>query len=179
MKIYTRTGDEGETGRLVGPRVPKTHPQIEATGAVDELNAALGWAATQPLEDRLLAILNRCQNELFSFGAFLAGGAEVDDKAAVERLERDIDLLEEDLPPLRQFILPGGSPGAAALHLTRTICRRAERRVVALAEIDATRRPAIGYVNRLADLLFVMARSACQSAGAAEIKWSSDGARNT
>ena len=173
MKIYTRTGDEGETGRLAGERVSKTHPQIEACGSVDELNATLGWAAAQELEAPLLRILARIQNELFSLGAFLAGSAAntaLGEEASLQ-MERDIDALERDLPPLTQFILPGGSPGAAALHMARTICRRAERRVVAVIVTDATRQPAIRYLNRLSDLLFVMARTACHDAGVPEVKW--------
>lgn len=175
MKIYTRAGDDGNTARLGGGRVPKDDPRIEASGAVDELNASLGCAAALPLAGPHAEIVARVQHELFSLGAELAGGKPMLEPSAVSRLEADIDRLEESLPPLTQFILPGGSSGAAALHLARTACRKAERRVVATRAPDTVEQPAVRYLNRLADLLFVLARAECHAAGAEEVVWSPGG----
>ncbi|MEX2185593.1 MAG: cob(I)yrinic acid a,c-diamide adenosyltransferase [Pirellulales bacterium] len=183
MKIYTKTGDDGETGLFGGGRVAKDDLRIEAYGAVDELNAALGLArASRPPTD-VDAVLVAIQNDLFVAGAELATPAASLDKLDkrsdrladrhIERLEAAIDRFEARLVPLTQFILPGGDSTAAALHLARTICRRAERRVVSLrrdqpsAVSDAT----MIYINRLGDLLFVLARASAAAAGISEFAW--------
>ncbi|HZZ85462.1 MAG TPA: cob(I)yrinic acid a,c-diamide adenosyltransferase [Anaeromyxobacteraceae bacterium] len=182
MKIYTKTGDAGETGLFGGPRVGKDDPRVEAYGAVDELNAALGAArATSAGADlELDRLLGAVQHRLFTVGAELAtpAGAKahrvvpaVDPEWAAE-LERSIDALERELPALRQFILPGGAPFAAALHLARCICRRAERRAVALSRREQVEPAVLVYLNRLSDWLFVAARAANHRAGAAEEPWS-------
>jgi cob(I)alamin adenosyltransferase len=180
VKIYTKTGDRGETG-LLGPlRVPKSHPRIEAYGSVDELNATIGLTRTEmgaePGADALLA---RVQDDLFAIGAILATqpGVRVPSARAVtardaRRLERAIDAMTAELPPLRTFVLPGGSRGGAFLHLARTVCRRAERAVVALARQErGVPGGVIVYLNRLSDLLFVMARHANARAGVPDVPW--------
>jgi len=179
VKIYTKTGDLGETSLLGGTRVPKDHLRVAAYGDVDETNAALGAAralAEPPLERLLFSI----QKDLFAIGAQLADPthrvAARRAKAAitaahVRRLEKAIDAREERLPPLRSFVLPGGTPAAALLHQARTVCRRAERSVVTLArEADVDPR-IIVYLNRLSDLVFVLARSENHRAGLAEDRW--------
>ena len=180
MKIYTRTGDRGQTGLLGGRRVPKSHLRVTAYGEVDELNAALGTVRAQALDPELRALLAEIQRLLFAIGAQLADPrariARDREKAAVgpadvEQLERAIDVREATLPPLRRFILPGGAPLGAQLHLARTVCRRAERAVVALsrkAQVDAR---LLTYLNRLSDLLFVLARFENQRAGQTEEPW--------
>ena len=176
-RIYTRAGDDGETGLVDGTRVSKADPRVAAYGDVDELNAFLGLVRARKPDTDLDSLLERIQRDLFALGARLAdprrapsGSAKAalgpDDAA---RLEQAIDRLEADLPALRRFILPGGSETGALLHLARTVCRRAERRIVALGE--ATDASAIVYVNRLSDLLFVMARTANRRAGAGETEW--------
>jgi cob(I)alamin adenosyltransferase len=178
MKIYTRTGDDGRTG-IIGPgRVPKSAPRVEAYGQVDELNATLGVARSLDAQRWLDAELGAIQSLLFNLGAELATtSAEAlgkmprvaDEDVAV--LERIIDRLEESLPALTRFIVPGGTPLGAQLHVARTVCRRAERAVVALAQADEIEPRLIRYLNRLADLLFVMARWANHKAGATETQW--------
>ena len=182
-KIYTKTGDAGETGLLGGSRVPKDHPRVEAYGQVDELNAAIGL--TLALEPRTFAreLLEQVQRELFNIGAELAridptrtGKALREPPigpAQVAALEAAIDRHETQVPPLKQFILPGGVPKAAALHLARTVCRRAERAVVRLEREHDARATScvVPYLNRLSDLLFVLARVANHAAGAPEITW--------
>ena len=180
MKIYTKSGDEGTTGLLGSGRVAKDHPRIEAYGAVDELNAALGAARAAGIDPKLESTLARVQDELFAVGAALADpdpngkfhGMIVPDHVA--RLEREIDAMESGLPALNQFILPGGSPGAAQLHLARAICRRAERRVVHLSHQEGEDVPAplIIYLNRLSDFLFVASRLANRQAEVEDIPWS-------
>ena len=179
MKIYTKTGDVGETGLFAGGRVPKDDPRIEAFGTVDELNAILGMAiATEPDQD-LSPLLSRLQNELFAVGAQLATpqpdqhGTEMIEPSHVEALERDIDQYQEQLPELKQFILPGGCPAAAMLHCARTVCRRAERHVVTLLRSDTNTASAclLTYLNRLGDLLFVLGRAANQQADHGETPW--------
>ncbi len=178
-KIYTRTGDDGTTGLVSGPRRPKSDPRIEAYGAIDETNATIGLArlslAGAPQIDAMLA---RIQNDLFDLGADLATpdpateGALRIAPSQVERLEREIDALNADLSPLTSFVLPGGTPAAAALHLSRTVCRRAERAMTALAMVEgeSVGAPAMKYVNRLSDLLFVAARHA-NDKGAGDVLW--------
>lgn len=179
MKIYTRTGDSGETGLFDGTRVSKADPRVSAYGEVDELNAWVGLATAAGVDEALAAIIGQIQRDLFALGARLADPshriAGRVEKAqigpeSVARLEHWIDSLEERLPPLRRFILAGGSPAGAALHVARTVCRRAERAVVGLGE-QAVDAEVIVYLNRLSDLLFVMARAANHRAGAPEIEW--------
>jgi cob(I)alamin adenosyltransferase len=179
MRIYTKTGDAGETGLFDGTRVSKADPRVEAYGDVDELNAWLGLIRATPTGSDIDALLSQIQRDLFALGAVLADpkhriAARVEkavlDAADVARLEQAIDTLEAEMPPLRRFILPGGSPAGAMLHLARTVCRRAERRVVALGQ-GAADAIAITYMNRLSDLLFVMARAVNARGGAAETEW--------
>ena len=176
MKIYTKTGDAGETGLFGGPRVRKDHTRIEAFGTVDELNSHLGLIRTLPSAAPFDPLLRRVQGELFDLGAQLATpGAAVEriGPKHVDALERAIDAHEERLEPLSSFILPTGTPLAAAIHVARTVCRRAERRVVKLAAEPGTSIPAnaIEYLNRLGDLLFVLARFANHAAGVPDDPW--------
>jgi cob(I)alamin adenosyltransferase len=178
VKIYTRTGDDGTTGLLGPGRVLKNDPRVEAYGSVDELNAVLGVVRSLDAGAWLAAELATIQTRLFSLGAELAAtipaplaGLERIGDADVTALEAIIDRLEKDLPPLRNFILPAGHVLAAHLHLARTVCRRAERRVVALAESVPVEPRLVHYLNRLADLLFVMARWCNHRAGVAETEW--------
>ena len=181
-KIYTRTGDDGTTALVSGERRLKSDLRIEAYGVIDETNAAIGMAcaALGENEPALLAMLVRIQNDLFDLGADLAtpsdsprgDGALRIVQSQVDRLEREIDLLNVDLQPLKSFILPGGSQAAAALHLARTIARRAERVMVALVASpgETVDEPAMRYVNRLSDFLFVASRAVNQR-GAADVLW--------
>lgn len=179
MKIYTKTGDSGTTGLFGGQRVSKTHPRIEAYGTVDELNSALGVVRAESLPSNVTELLKRIQHELFEMGAQLATPPDAKQtgcaigETAIERVEQAIDEFDADLSRLRQFILPAGDRGAALLHLARTICRRAERRVVMLAETPGERTPEsiIVYLNRLSDLLFVLARYVNQSHQAEDEPW--------
>ncbi|WP_234190349.1 cob(I)yrinic acid a,c-diamide adenosyltransferase [Shinella sp. NM-101] len=181
-KIYTRTGDNGTTGLVAGPRRKKHDLRVESYGEVDEANSAIGLArqhlADFPALDRMLM---RVQNDLFDLGADLATpetGRKLDyeplriAQAQVDRLEREIDALNADLEPLRSFVLPGGTPAAAALHLARTVARRAERRIVALqdSEGETVSAAAVAYINRLSDFLFVAARWV-NDKGRADILW--------
>jgi len=179
VKIYTRTGDNGETGLFDGSRVAKSDPRVATYGDVDELNAWLGLARVDLADDQLSGMIEAVQRDLFALGARLADPAKkIADrvtKAAVtdediSRLEAWIDRLEAELPPLRRFILAGGSRGGAALHVARTVCRRAERALVSLGR-DAVEPELLVYVNRLSDLLFVMARAANHRAAAPETEW--------
>jgi len=181
MKIYTRTGDEGGTGLFGGGRVGKDHPRVEAYGDVDELNAALGMARCIESMARVDEVLVPIQRDLFAIGALLATPdhekmrdhlekARVDEERIAE-LERQIDACESELEPLTSFIIPGGSPKAAALHVARTVCRRAERRVVHLAHDVTLPTLVVIYLNRLSDLLFMLARVANKRAGAGEVTW--------
>jgi cob(I)alamin adenosyltransferase len=179
MKIYTKTGDCGETGLFGGPRVSKDSPRIEAYGTVDELNSLLGVVRALGLESTVDTLLARIQNELFGLGAQLATPNPEAHQTAligpkhIEALEAAIDRFEAELEPLKQFILPGGAPVAAHLHLARTVCRRAERRLVTLVQQSAE--PVAGdlivYLNRLSDLLFVLARAVNRAAGLADVPW--------
>ncbi len=176
MKIYTKTGDAGETGLFGGPRVRKDHARIEAFGTVDELNSHLGLVRTISGASAIDALLRRVQCELFDLGAQLATpGASVERIGAhhVEWLEASIDHYEEALEPLACFILPTGTPLTAAIHVARTVCRRAERRIVNLASQPDTVIPvnAIEYVNRLGDLLFVLARFTNRQERVADDPW--------
>ncbi|HEY1065719.1 MAG TPA: cob(I)yrinic acid a,c-diamide adenosyltransferase [Pirellulales bacterium] len=183
MKIYTKTGDDGTTGLFRGPRVKKSHPRIDVYGEVDELNAALGLARATSLPPAIDAVVERIQHGLFALGAELATPDPVAGATAtitVEHtagLERDIDAFQETLAPLTQFILPAGTPAAAALHLARTICRRAERRLVAMSDEPSLqreimpRRELTVYLNRVSDLLFVLSRAANAAAGQPDVAW--------
>lgn len=176
-RIYTRAGDAGETSLGDGTRVPKTDPRIEAYGTVDELNSVLGLALAGPLSNDFRSWLEEIQNDLFDVGADLS--VPLDDRrerlrvthAQVERLEGICDLVNERLEPLRSFVLPGGSEASARLHLARAVCRRAERLAVALGETNDVNPEALAYLNRLSDLLFILARAANVEAGTAEPLW--------
>jgi cob(I)alamin adenosyltransferase len=180
LKVYTRRGDSGETDLFGGERVPKDHRRVEAYGAVDELNAVVGVAAAQSPHEDLRELARRVQSALFDLGAHLAtpdaarrakaGVADPEDET-VSELERSIDALEEELEPLKRFVLPAGTPAAAAFHVARAVCRRAERRVVELHRGDPLVPAALRYVNRLSDLLFVLARVENRRAGVAEVEW--------
>jgi cob(I)alamin adenosyltransferase len=180
LKVYTRRGDAGETDLIGGPRVAKDDARVEAYGAVDETNAAIGAAlAASPHED-VRQLGQWIQGLLFDLGAYLAapddrrrarGGVPVPEAADVARLERHIDAFEAELEPLRRFVLPGGSAAAAAFHVARTTCRRAERRCVSLHRDEALDAAALGVLNRLSDLLFVMARLENRRAGVPDVEW--------
>ena len=181
MKIYTKTGDKGDTGLFGGGRVPKDDIRVEAYGDVDELNAVLGMARCIEMMPRIDEVLVPIQRDLFAIGALLATPdrekmamhlekARIDEGRIAE-LERAIDDGELELEPLRAFIIPGGTPKAAALHVARTVCRRAERHVVRLQREVELPALAIIYLNRLSDLLFTLARLANRRAGAGEVTW--------
>ncbi len=198
-KIYTKTGDRGETGLLGGVRVPKTDPRIETYGTLDELNASLGMViALLETEERKNArtenslsirssvppFIRQIQADLFSIGAYLATPAELrsDDSPVtgdrVKELEGQIDAWQATLPPLTNFILPGGSVAGAALHVARTVNRRAERRLVALATTETLPNTLLTYVNRLSDFLFVAARIVNHERGVSETLWGADASRS-
>ena len=179
MKIYTKTGDSGETSLFDNSRVSKADARVDAYGDVDELNACLGAVRAAGVDADIADLLASIQKELFAVGARLADPSSriagrvtkaVVTDADIHRLEEAIDRLESELPPLRKFILPGGSSAGSQLHLARTVCRRAERRVVGLGA-GAVESPVIVYLNRLSDLLFVMARAVNRRAGVPEIEW--------
>lgn len=183
LKIYTKTGDAGDTGLFGGGRVPKDHPRVEAYGDIDELNAFVGMARSIESMPRIDEVLAPVQRDLFSLGALLATPdhermkeqltkARISD-ARIAQLEQAIDDAEEEVEPLKAFILPGGTPKAAALHVARTVCRRAERAVISLQRAEGIDIPqvVIIYLNRLSDLLFVLARVATRRAGAGEVTW--------
>jgi cob(I)alamin adenosyltransferase len=180
-KVYTRTGDDGSTGLGGGQRVPKDSPRIDAYGTVDELSSQIGVAIAAGLDARLAAVLTRVQNDLFNLGSDLCVLEE--DKARfpvpgieerhVTALEQLMDELLEEVPPLENFILPGGAPGAAHLHVARTVCRRAERLLVALGRVEAIGPWTVRYLNRLSDALFVMARAENHRRGLPDVLWDS------
>jgi len=181
VRIYTRTGDSGDTGLFGGGRVAKNHPRVESYGDVDELNAAIGFARSIEQMPRVDEVLVPIQRDLFAIGALLAtpdrekmrqhlDKARVDEGRITE-LEHAIDDGDRELEPLKSFIVPGGSPKAAALHVARTVCRRAERRVVSLGESEEIPGVVVIYLNRLSDLLFTLARVANRRAGAGEVTW--------
>jgi cob(I)alamin adenosyltransferase len=181
MKIYTKTGDGGETGLFGGGRVSKDHARVAAYGDVDELNAAVGVARAADPEAFADEVLEQIQRDLFAVGAELAAPepAQLAKTLAghpigepdVTRIERAIDAHDDVLPPLREFILPGGTAKAASLHLARTVCRRAERAVVALGRVAAVSPVVLQYLNRLSDLLFVLARAANARSGRPDVRW--------
>lgn len=175
-RIYTRTGDRGTTGLADGDRIAKTHPRIDLMGGIDELNSLVGvvLAHTPPSggeATETTAIMTRLQHELFEIGAECARAPARLDDSWVTRLERDLDHLNEALPPLQEFLLPGGSPAAAFCHLARAVCRRVERQAWHLASSEALNPALLQYLNRLSDLLFVIARVLARREGGREILW--------
>jgi len=180
VKIYTRRGDTGETDLFGGPRVAKDHLRVEAYGAVDELNAVLGACVAASSHEDVRGLVRELQATLFELGSYLASpDAERRERSRIPepadddvlRLEREIDAFEATLEPLRRFVLPGGTPAATAFHVARTVCRRAERRTVALHHAESISEAALRYLNRLSDLLFVLARVENRRAGVAEHEW--------
>ena len=175
-KIYTRTGDDGTTGLGDGSRTPKDSARVEAYGTVDETNSAIGMVlACDAVPDAVRACLTEVQHDLFELGGELCipGYAAVKN-VFIERLENDLDEFNEDLPTLKEFILPGGGRAATCCHLARTVCRRAERRLISLSAQDAVNEEARRYLNRLSDLLFVIARRLSVSSGEGERLWQQD-----
>ena len=181
MKIYTKTGDKGDTGLFGGGRVSKDDPRVEAYGDVDELNASLGMVRAVEMMPRIDEVIVPIQRDLFSIGALLAtpdiqkmhdhlSKAQIDD-ARIASLEKSIDDCDRELEPLKAFIVPGGTPKSAALHVSRTVCRRAERRVISLQKEHEIPQIVVIYLNRLSDLLFTLARVANRRAGAGEVTW--------
>ena len=178
MKIYTRGGDDGSTALFSGGRVAKTHMRVEAYGTVDELNAAIGLARTLQPSEATDQALEQVQNHLFYLGADLATPQETQadwivrvDEASVQWLEGEIDRMTEQLPEIKNFILPGGTPAAAQLHVARTVCRRAERRTVELGHHEAISEMPTHYLNRLSDWLFTVARWENHQQGISKAKW--------
>ena len=179
MKIYTRTGDKGRTSLVGGTRVPKTHIRIEAYGTVDELNAHIGFLLSNLTDKRDVNFLQQVQDSLFVVGAHLATDIEktapkeggVVTRSLVEMVEQEIDYIDTLLPPLQSFVLPSGTPAAAFCHVCRTICRRAERRILALAEQTDVSADLKAYINRLSDYLFVLSRKINIEAKKDEIFW--------
>lgn len=181
MSIYTRTGDAGETGLFGGGRVSKDHPRVEAYGSVDELNAVMGWALCHITDATVRERLALVQHDLFAVGSELATPEPAEGRrrpetpgvptGRVAEMERWIDEADGELEPLRQFVLPGGSEGAAALHVARTVCRRAERAVVRLGTGGEAEAGAVRFLNRLSDVLFTFARLENHRAGARDVAW--------
>jgi cob(I)alamin adenosyltransferase len=175
-KITTRTGDAGETGLGDGARVPKDSPRIAALGDIDELNSTIGLLLSEEIPPEMRAVLEQVQHDLFDLGGELSiPGHSLLKDSQVEALEAQLERWNAGLPPLKEFILPGGSRAAAAAHLARTVCRRAERALVALARTEAVGMPARLYLNRLSDLLFVGARALNRAAGRADVQWQRKG----
>ena len=179
MKLYTKTGDDGTTGLFGGGRVEKDDPRVEAYGTVDEANATIGLARAAGMSDAVDALLSAIQSDLFTIGAELATLAGNEDKLKmrlvdeddIRRLEQSIDETEAELTPLRSFVLPSGHPAGAALHAARTVCRRAERGIIAARRTGAIREQVVVYMNRLSDLLFVLARRVNREAGVEDVPW--------
>ena len=181
LKIYTRSGDDGDTALFGGGRVPKAHARVEAYGTVDELNAVLGLAIAQVADASVTARLQTVQHDLFTLGAELATPPAKEGRkrpstpevpvGRVQEMEEWIDEADQELAPLKAFVLPGGSEGAATLHLARTVCRRAERQVVALAGSDHVGDAVVPYLNRLSDLLFTFARLENHRLGIPDVEW--------
>ncbi len=171
-KIYTKTGDDGSTGLGDGARTPKYSARIEAIGAVDELNSQLGLLLSEPLPAHMLTTLTRIQHELFELGGELSipNYVRIND-AMVTQLEQALDAMNDALSPLKEFILPGGSRAAAQCHVARAVCRRTERRLLALHQQETVSPAAIKYLNRLSDLLFVMCRAINQALGVPDVLW--------
>ena len=171
-RIYTRTGDDGTTGLGDGTRVAKDSARVSAYGTVDELNSAIGIVLACDLGERIREVLTQVQHDLFDLGGELCiPGMAMVHAADIERLEHTLDAFNEDLPVLKEFILPGGGVAAAHCHLARTICRRAEREVITLTRHETVRAEAVHYLNRLSDLLFVIARVLARESGHGEVLW--------
>ena len=171
-KIYTRTGDDGTTGLGDGSRVAKDSLRVEAYGTVDEANSCIGLVLASEVPEDIRTLLTSVQHQMFDLGGELCipGHAAIDDED-VERLEQHLDRYNDDLPPLKDFILPGGGEAAARCHIARTVVRRAERETVALSRVETVRPQAIRYLNRLSDLLFVLSRVLARSSGHGEVLW--------
>ena len=171
-KIYTRTGDDGTTGLGDGSRVAKDSLRVEAYGTVDEANSCIGLVLASEVPEDVRTLLTSVQHQMFDLGGELCipGHAAIDDED-VERLEQHLDRYNDDLPPLKDFILPGGGEAAARCHIARTVVRRAERETVALSRVETVRPQAIRYLNRLSDLLFVLSRVLARSRGHGEVLW--------
>ena len=172
-KIYTRTGDDGSTGLGDGSRVPKENLRVEAYGTVDEANSSIGVVlSVTGLPEAIISCLTEVQHDLFDLGGELCiPGHRMIEAAHVDRLEHELDQFNEDLPPLKDFILPGGGPAAAACHVARAVCRRAERRCWSLARGEAVAPEVLKYLNRLSDLLFVLARVLARQESGSEVIW--------
>ncbi|MEZ4287114.1 MAG: cob(I)yrinic acid a,c-diamide adenosyltransferase [Polyangiales bacterium] len=179
MKIYTKTGDSGETGLFGGARLSKAALRVDSYGQVDELNSVIGLALSQSIDESVATLLRGIQSELFQLGAELATvpgkldklSIALIDEPLIQALEMAIDRYEEQLEPLKNFVLPGGTQSAAALHYARCVCRRAERRVVELMQTEDVRELVVVYLNRLSDLLFVLARFENHRVSVADIPW--------
>jgi cob(I)alamin adenosyltransferase len=178
MKIYTKTGDKGQTSLLGGTRVPKSHDRINAYGTIDELNSYIGLLRDQEVNNSRKELLKEIQDRLFTVGATLASDPSKSTKKVPDLLESDITLLEsamdqmdKELPEMRNFILPGGHQSVSFCHIARTVCRRAERLVIALAEKEPVEELVIAYINRLSDYLFVLSRIMSKELNAEEIPW--------
>jgi cob(I)alamin adenosyltransferase len=180
-RVYTRTGDDGTTSLGAGGRVEKDSPRVEAYGTVDELNSQIGLALALGVDETIAPILRSIQNDLFHLGSDLCVLEDEKEKRPVPRIEERhvtaledlMDRLSEDLPPLENFVLPGGSPGAAQLHVARTVCRRAERLLVALSRREKVGTQTVPYLNRLSDALFVMARHENRKRAVPDVLWNS------
>jgi len=171
-KIYTRTGDDGTTGLGDGKRTDKDSPRVEAYGTVDELNSLIGLVLAEPVPETVQRCLTRIQNELFDLGGELClPGHTLVAGERVAGLEEDLDALNADLPPLKEFILPAGDRAAATCHVARSVCRRAERRLVTVARTEEVNEVVVRYLNRLSDLLFVVARVLARRDGSEEVMW--------
>ena len=178
MKVYTKSGDKGKTSLIGGTRVPKSSLKIEAYGTVDELNSHLGFVCDQLKKSERKDFIRNIQNQLFSIGSILAVEEEMDfdhipklSMEEVERLEKEMDKMDESLPEMKFFVLPGGHIAVSSCHIARTVCRRAERRVIELSEIEKVDPAIIVYLNRLSDFLFVLSRAITQDLGVDEIPW--------
>ncbi len=173
-KIYTRTGDDGTTGLGNGDRIRKDDARIEAIGTVDELNSTIGVLAASDIQAKFIEFIANIQHRLFDLGGELSiPGTALLTADAVDELEQTLDRLNEALPPLKDFVLPGGAPAAAACHLARATCRRSERRLISLAAIESVNEQSIRYLNRLSDFLFVLARTLNRLDNEAEVLWKS------
>ena len=178
MKIYTKTGDKGQTSLLGGTRISKSHPRIEAYGTIDELNSYIGLVSDQEVNENRRDLLKEIQDRLFTIGSHLAADPDRNTKKVPDLLPTDIELLEQEmdkmdleLPELRFFVLPGGHQSVSFCHLARTVCRRAERLVIAFSEEVLVEEMIIKYLNRLSDYLFVLSRKMAHELGAEEISW--------
>jgi len=180
--VYTKTGDKGKTGLIGGTRVPKNHERLEAYGTIDELNSFIGLIRSYELEESIDRVIIDIQSKLFTIGAYLATDSSVSDlrdrigcdETQIELMEAEMDRLEGALPPLTNFILPGGHPAVGYCHVARTICRRAERRVITIADTNEVNPWVIRYINRLSDYLFVLSRHLSKYFDVHEIPWKSN-----